>query len=80
MQECQTLQTNLDSSTQHFMQDVRSILHEPHVCWAGVLALAVGDRINETVFEFLQRSEEIRLDEADHGVICKTHGVVCTGL
>ena len=51
------------------MEYVCSVLHEPHICWAGVLALTVGDRMDKLILEFLLRSKQIWFDETDHGMV-----------
>ena len=48
--------THLHASGQHLVQDVRASLHECDVSMGGVLVLAVADRIDETIHEFLARS------------------------
>ena len=51
------------------MQDVSSSLHESDVRLRRVGVLTIGDRIDEAVFEFAQRSQQIRLHEIHHAVV-----------
>ena len=61
--------TNLDSSTQHLVQYVSSVLHDSDVRGGGVSALTVGDGVGESILELFQRPEEIWLHKTHHGVV-----------
>ena len=45
------------------MEHMCAVLHDPNIIGGGVSALTVGDRVDELVFELLQRPQEVRLHE-----------------
>lgn len=59
----------LHASSQYFMKHVSSILHDPDVFRGGVGTLAVLYGVDEAVSKFVQRAQQVPLDEAHHAVI-----------
>lgn len=61
---------NLNTASQHLVEDVSPFLHDANVVRRGVGTLAVLDGINEAVSELLDRPQQILLDEVHHAVVC----------
>lgn len=60
----------LHASSQYFMKHMCSIFHDPDVFRGGVGTLAVLYGVDEAVSKFVQRAQQILLDEVHHAVIC----------
>lgn len=62
--------SNLNTASQHLVENVSPFLHDADIVQRRVGALAVLDGINEAVSELLDRPQQILLDEVHHAVVC----------
>lgn len=63
--------SNLNTASQHLVEDVSPFLHDADVVRRGVGTLAVLDGVDEAVPELLDGPEQVLLDEVHHAVVCE---------
>lgn len=69
--------SNLNTASEHLVEDVSPFLHDADVVRRGVGTLAVLDWIDESVSELLDGPQQVLLDEVHHAVVCEweeSHG------